>query len=961
MSLDLKFALAVFVGLLFLGLLACGHGQRAVMTPQMENPSAPISPPSVTETPAVEWPRMLPEDAVQPWEEVDANGYVIPPSEGKGTSGINLNSQFITGANRFLEAGTVTDLGEASQLTSVEGNLSYAIYRIPMAGEEPGAVAVDANVHINGAYYVGVADYSADTWHWYGPFNKSHVRFTLPHYDYLSGAGNLMLAAVAYDGAGFDLVGLSANPRDDADSTAPAPPGGLTLTAIPGGIFAEWLPVAEGDLAGYRVYINGEDALGYVEGGTSVVLRTEGEAEVTVASVDVSGNEGVPSSVETAVAGEGYLLNVIMTSDAASGRRGDVIALNASGGDTYDWDVDGDGVFDITDDPSGSATVDTNSLGIIRPAVRGHDASGGFSLNAVSLVIMGNSRPVALAWADVMSGPAPLSVNFTITGEDEDGTIAEYAWDFEGDGIFDDSSPTDPSPLAHDYMADGIYNAKFRVTDNEGAWDVDTVAILVMADPPNQPPVAMLDVNMNRVYMGEFGDDEEIEFDATGSYDPEGGALEFAWDADGNGYFGSFSALDVTTYSYSTPGSYLASVRVRDGNGLLAEATRQVYAYRFRQYTIDTTGSIGLWNSLAVVGGKPAISYFDDTNDDLKYAWARSACPLSSADWVIHAVDTTGNVGWSTSLAVLSDGTPAIAYYDSTLGNLNFAVADNAYPYTSTDWTVYAIDSVGDAGMYASLTVREGFPIVSYYDSVNYDLKFAEATVEVPTVPGDWVIHTVDSTDSVGMFSQLSTVFTGFGGMPLEPINVPAIAYRDITNQTLKYAQATVQSPSAPGDWVIYTLDDGGGNNVGYAGIAILEHAGILTSNPVVAYQDWTDRSLKIALADVVEPASPDDWNIYVLDDGAGSDTGISPSILRSGGRLFISYADTTNDDLRLAKARNANPTSPADWWFHTLDSTDADPDWWGTSLAEQDGRPILSYYKRTPSYDLAFAIPTLD
>jgi len=38
------------------------------------------------------------------------------------------------------------------------------------------------------------------------------------------------------------------------------------VTTYNGMIFVEWPQVVASDLAGYRIYVNGEDALGYLEG-----------------------------------------------------------------------------------------------------------------------------------------------------------------------------------------------------------------------------------------------------------------------------------------------------------------------------------------------------------------------------------------------------------------------------------------------------------------------------------------------------------------------------------------------------------------------------------------------------------------------------------------------------------------------------------------------------------------------
>ena len=72
---------------------------------------------------------------------------------------------------------------------------------------------------------------------------------------------------------------------------------------------------------------------------------------------------------------------------------------------SYDWDCDGDGLFEITADSSGSQPADTDNAGIIRPAVRA--SSGGTperaAMGSVSLLITGNSRPSASAFATPQS------------------------------------------------------------------------------------------------------------------------------------------------------------------------------------------------------------------------------------------------------------------------------------------------------------------------------------------------------------------------------------------------------------------------------------------------------------------------------------------------------------------------------------------------------------------------------
>src|SRR5262249_39556447 len=79
------------------------------------------------------------------------------------------------------------------------------------------------------------------------------------------------------------------------------------------------------------------------------------------------------------------------------------------------------------------------------------------------------------------SGSAPLTVHFDGSeSSDPDGGPITYAWDLNGDGVYDDS--TDASPT-FTYTRPGRYLVKLRVADDGGLTDSMTLTVTA-GDPP---------------------------------------------------------------------------------------------------------------------------------------------------------------------------------------------------------------------------------------------------------------------------------------------------------------------------------------------------------------------------------------------------------------------------------------------------------------------------------------------
>jgi PKD repeat protein len=650
----------------------------------------------------------LPKDGQQPWEQLDAAGHVIPARTASAAAG-GFSS---AGVDRFADSGA-TEVGEALHLSAPATGVAMATYRFALGGNGPGALAVDVNPAPGDSYYIGLGDYAADIWQWHGPYTDAQITLRLDSAaNYISPLGNAFISVVVHDGASADVVNISVATSNPSDSTAPPAPAAPQLTEAQGGLQATWPPVVAADLAGYNLYFsyspftavteNGVKSIGYLEGTTTTLLRTlKRVVWVAVGAVDTSGNEAL-SAVSTAFAGGGGSTLLDISVSKPSAQRDDLTTLTVGGDELYDIDLDGDGTFEVTGAAAGDFTLDTSAAGLLRPRVRALNADGVVSaMGGLSVFVAGGGRPVASARVEPAFGQAPLLVQFDGSASAAfEGTIAEYAWDVDGDGIYDTLSTDGTALHSHTYNTPGTFNAKLRVTDNAGKWDVDSLAITA-----NLSAAVQLTVNPTAVQLGERIDLSAVATEAV---------TDWQWDLDGDGTSETSTGTTPTAHtSFNIPGPHTLTVRAQFATGS-ATAAQVVLVRGYSDTYSDAVSSPSAHSRLLNVGGNPAIFYSTSFGPgNLTY---------------VRALDAAGTA-WDSAVTVVSGyhyefevspqvvaGRPAVAFFkDSDGSRLQYIRANDG---KGTSWGApIVVDNSDYSSNGCSLQVVNGRPAVAYHRS----------------------------------------------------------------------------------------------------------------------------------------------------------------------------------------------------------------------------------------------------
>ena len=244
--------------------------------------------------------------------------------------------------------------------------------------------------------------------------------------------------------------------------------------------------------------------------------------------------------------------------------------------------------------------------------------------------------------------------------------------------------------------------------------------------------------------------------------------------------------------------------------------------------SVDTgPANVGSDTSMAIgADGRPVVSYSDVTNGDLKVLHCGNAACTSGNTAIVADPGPVG-ADTDTSIAVGTDDLPVISYFDLDDGNLMILHCGNAA--CSSGNTSATLDSDGWVGDFSSLAIgTDGFPVVSYRDGTNGDLKVLHCG-DVACTSGNTLTPVDTTADPLGYDTSVAIGSDGF----------PVVSYFDGSGNDLKFVRCGNVACTAGNE--VVTLDAPG--NVGRHTSIALGADGL----PVVSYHDVSGGDLKLA------------------------------------------------------------------------------------------------------------------
>jgi predicted regulator of Ras-like GTPase activity (Roadblock/LC7/MglB family) len=177
----------------------------------------------------------------------------------------------------------------------------------------------------------------------------------------------------------------------------------------------------------------------------------------------------------------------------------------------------------------------------------------------------------------------------------------------------------------------------------------------------------------------------------------------------------------------------------------------------------DPSNSVGLYTSMAIgADGLPIISHRDFSANALRVTHCgNAACTAGNVSTTVDSPSTS--VGVHTSMAIGADGLPIISHRDDTAENLRVTHCDNAA--CTAGHVSTTVDSPGNDGFFTSIAIgADGLPIISHFDSTASGVRVTHCGNAACSASNVSTGVDDDSADPVGFDTSIAI---GGDGLPI--------------------------------------------------------------------------------------------------------------------------------------------------------------------------------------------------
>jgi PKD repeat protein len=342
----------------------------------------------------------------------------------------------------------------------------------------------------------------------------------------------------------------------------------------------------------------------------------------------------------------------------------------------YLWDFNGDGIYgDSFTGDSVTPTHKFNNIGVYNVKLKVRDNSTGSAISdpvEVTVSTDVNQKPVAVAVATTETHILEdNTINFDGSGSyDPDGQVVTWAWDFNGDGVYNDPYTGDSKKPTHLFANPGTFYVDLKVFDNESGWDVlDTKIEVIIDDVPNVLPTASA-VATSPTSINACG---SVSFDATSSTDSDGNIVKYEWDFNGDGtYADPFNGGTASkpVKMFTDVGVFNVDVRVTDNEG--------------GTDTLDTPIVVTVTNADPIAGATATTPTEIYGGDSVAFSGASSVDP-DCDDIVSYEWDFDGDGMYGDGYDGGTDVAPAKVFIDDGTYDVMLRVTDGLGASDDTD------------------------------------------------------------------------------------------------------------------------------------------------------------------------------------------------------------------------------------------------------------------------------------